>query len=53
MYGTACKELFQGEPLFRRVWMEGKSGPTDINLIILYQSLDTPGNEVTPGSNII
>jgi hypothetical protein len=53
IYGTAFKKLFQGKALFRRVGMEGKSGPTDINLIILSKSFDTPGNEVTPRSNII
>jgi hypothetical protein len=33
--------------------MERKSGPMDIDIILFLQFFNTPGNEITPGSDVI
>jgi hypothetical protein len=46
-------EIIQQQPLFRRVGMEGKGPPPDIDLEVLPQLFNTPGTEIAPGSDII
>ncbi len=46
-------ELFQTQPIFRSVGMEGKGPPFDFNLEVLPQLFNTPGAEIAPGSDII
>jgi hypothetical protein len=48
-----CKEFFQGQALFRRLWMQGKRDPLHLDIIRLFESFNTPGNEVAPGSDIV
>jgi hypothetical protein len=33
--------------------MQGKMGPDDVDIVLLFQSLNTPGTEITPGSHIV
>jgi hypothetical protein len=33
--------------------MEGKGNPGDNDAIFLLQAINTPGDEITPGSNVI
>jgi hypothetical protein len=33
--------------------MKGKGGPFDVNVIVISESFNTPGNEIAPGSNVI
>ena len=33
--------------------MEGKSDPLDINLVLIFKPVNTPGNEITPGSDVV
>jgi hypothetical protein len=50
----ACpEEIHERLALFRYFGVEGKSPPTDGNVIFLLQFFNTPGNEIAPRSNII
>jgi hypothetical protein len=33
--------------------MEGKSDPLDLNVVLFSKSFNTPGNEITPGSDVV
>jgi hypothetical protein len=39
--------------VLRGFGMKGKSGPMDIYFKFFTQSINTPGNEITPGSDVI
>jgi hypothetical protein len=47
------KQVFQGAPLRRGVRMKGKSDPSNSDLELAFQSLNTPGDEIAPGSDVI
>jgi hypothetical protein len=47
------KEILKERPLFRRFRMQRKGPPADIDFIFLFQSFNTPGNEIAPGSYVI
>ena len=33
--------------------MKGESNPSDLDIVVTAKSFNTPGNEITPGSNIV
>jgi hypothetical protein len=33
--------------------MQGKGNPLDLEIVCLFESFNTPGNEVAPGSDVI
>ena len=33
--------------------MQGKRDPLEINLVLLSESVNTPGNEITPRSDVV
>jgi hypothetical protein len=45
--------MFKESPLFRRFGVQGEGPPADIDFIFFFQSFNTPGNEIAPGSDII
>jgi hypothetical protein len=47
------EQMFKESPLFRSFRVEGEGPPADIDCIFLFQSFNTPGNEIAPGSYII
>jgi hypothetical protein len=50
---TTDKELFEAEALVRGFGMEWKSDPFHLDGIGCLNLINTPGNEVAPGSNEI
>jgi hypothetical protein len=50
---VAREEFFKGESFFRCLGMKRKSCPTNFDVIILSQLLNTHGTEIAPRSNII
>ena len=53
IYETAGEQILQGSPFGRRLRMERKGDPLQIDVIVFSQSFNTPGNEITPGSDVI
>jgi len=47
------KKFLQSQTLLRRFRVKGESPPLNCDFKILSQSFNTPGNEVTPGSDVI
>jgi len=47
------KKLFKGLALFRRLGMKRKGDPLNPNPMFFLESVNTPGTEVAPGSDII
>jgi len=49
----AGKKLLKGQSIRRCLRMQRKSGPLDIDIKLVLQLFNTPGNEITPGSDIV
>jgi hypothetical protein len=47
------EQLLQTDPFGRDLRMQGKCRPANGDLEFLFQSFNTPGNEVAPGSDEI
>ena len=47
----AGKQLLERDPLGRDLRVQGKRGPANLGLKLFFQSFNTPGNEVAPGSD--
>jgi len=50
---TASKQIFERNPLLRRVRMEGEMRPDNLQIIGGPESLNTSRTEITPGSHIV
>lgn len=50
---TSGKHVFQRPPFGGRFRMQGKVHPADGDIKCLFQSFNTPGTEVTPGSDVV
>ena len=50
---TAGKQVFESNPLLRRVRMEGEMRPDNLQIIGGPESLNTSRTEITPGSHIV
>jgi hypothetical protein len=51
--GTARKQLFKAAALCGCFRMKRKSRPPDPDRILFLQFFNTPGNEITPGSDVV
>jgi hypothetical protein len=51
--GRGIEQRFQRKPLLRCVWMERKGFPFYRNIKLFFQFINTPGNEIAPGSDIV
>jgi hypothetical protein len=51
--GPPGEQLLQRNPFGRDLRMQGKRRPANGDLEFLFQSFNTPGNEVAPGSDEI
>jgi len=49
----AGKKILQWEAFGRSIGMQGEKDPVNIDVVVLLQSFNTPGTEITPGSNVI
>ena len=49
----AGKEIFEAAAVLRGFRMKRKSRPVHIDLNVLLQSFNTPGNEIAPGSDVV
>ncbi len=47
------EEVFNESSIFRGFGVQGEGPPSDIDFIFFFQSFNTPGNEIAPGSYII
>ena len=50
---TAFEEFLQGLACLRDLRMQGKGHPVDIQIMLLPQFFNTPGNEIAPGSDVV
>jgi len=53
IYRVILKELFKGKPFLGRVRVKRKGPPPKGNGVFVFELIDTPGNEVTPRSDVI
>jgi len=53
VYRPAREQFFKGAALFGSLRMQWESRPSDADGIFVLQFLNTPGNEITPGSDIV
>jgi len=53
LFRTGVKQIFQELPLLRGIRVKGEGSPANLQIIFFLQSFNTPGNEVTPGSDIV
>jgi hypothetical protein len=51
--GVCFEKIFEELPFFRCVRVKRERSPANIKVICFLQFFNTPGNEVTPGSDII
>jgi len=51
--GQTGKQLVKTQPVFRCIRMQWKCAPANRDLVFFFQSFNTPGNEVAPGSDIV
>jgi len=47
------QKLIKGKALIRYVGVQRKGYPPDFNMKLLFDFFNTPGNEITPGSDIV
>jgi len=47
------EKFIQGQAVFRRLRMQGKGNPLYLDIVCLFEFFNTPGNEVTPRSDIV
>jgi hypothetical protein len=50
---TACVDLFEGNSIFWGIGTEWEKDPLSLNLILSFQTVNTHGTEIAPGSDII
>ncbi len=50
---AAGEQLFQRESLLRRIRVQRKGYPPEVNAVLLPEPVNTPGNEIAPGSDVI
>ena len=47
----AGKQFLERDPFGRDLRVQGKRGPANLDLELFFQSFNTPGNEIAPGSD--
>jgi len=47
------KEIFKSQPLLRCFRVQGESCPGDVHIKFGFQFFNTPGNEITPRSDVV
>ena len=47
----AGKKILQWEAFGRSIGMQGEKDPVNVDVVVLLQSFNTPGTEITPGSD--
>ena len=50
---SARKQILKGHPLPGCLRVQGKGGPPDADVKLILQFLNTPGDEIAPGSDIV
>ena len=50
---TTFKELFQGQAFQRGIRMKRESSPLNVKYVMFSQPINTPRDEVAPGSDIV
>jgi hypothetical protein len=53
IHGLAAKELLKRLAFLRGLRVQGKGDPLDPDSVFLFQSFNTPGTEVAPGSDVV